>query len=342
MQGFVGIEGGASVSKSVLVKDDGSILAETDGPSLNHLLDGIDVVFERIKDHLRELRKKSSTVEETFKIISIGLCLSGCEDETANRKLEEEFLRRDPTLFGNVKVASDVVGSIRTVTPDGGLVLISGTGSNCFLLNPDGTSARCGGWGHLVGDEGSGFICSKRAIKIVLDNEDNFGTSIHDDRELRRIIFEHFDVDNTLKLLPYLYSNFKKSFIAQLAQKISQGARCGDALCKLLFKDLGIDLAKHVRAVSSAISKDFYGMPGGLPIVCVGSLFLSWDLMKEGFVETLGSDVPEYTCVRPTVSAAIGAAYHASSVAGSKIPVNFSENFEILHHYSAASSNGET
>jgi N-acetylglucosamine kinase len=91
-----------------------------------------------------------------FTFICQGLSLSGCEDETTNEELKQGFMKKFPSLSLSYYVCSDTVGSIATASENGGLVIISGTGSNSFLLNPDGSTARCGGWGYLLGDEGSG------------------------------------------------------------------------------------------------------------------------------------------------------------------------------------------
>ncbi|CAF4867733.1 unnamed protein product, partial [Rotaria magnacalcarata] len=56
---------------------------------------------------------------------------------------------------------------------NGGVVIIAGTGSNCVVYNGDGSSKRAGGWGHLLGDEGSGYWIAQRAIKRVFDHADN-------------------------------------------------------------------------------------------------------------------------------------------------------------------------
>lgn len=64
-----------------------------------------------------------------------------------------------PYVAENYVVCSDTIGSVFTASPLGGFVLIAGTGSNALLSNPDGKTYNCGGWGNMLGDEGSGKSC---------------------------------------------------------------------------------------------------------------------------------------------------------------------------------------
>lgn len=88
-----------------------------------------------------------------------GLCLSGCEAEESNKQLRDTLLNDFPNASRDYVVGSDTMGSLKTGSDSGGIVLIAGTGSNALLINSDGSTKGCGGWGHMMGDEGGGIYC---------------------------------------------------------------------------------------------------------------------------------------------------------------------------------------
>jgi N-acetylglucosamine kinase len=84
------------------------------------------------------------------------MSLSGADQPEAKaailKALEESYPKDAEHRF----LCTDTYGAIAAASPVGGIVMICGTGSNCTLVNPDGSLANCGGWGHMMGDEASG------------------------------------------------------------------------------------------------------------------------------------------------------------------------------------------
>ena len=123
------------------------------------------------------------------------------------------------TLYPNMvdkvpEVCSDTVGSLLTASDKGGVVLISGTGSNSLLVNPDGTIGRCGGWGHMLGDEGSAFWVTQKALKTWFDDEDNMVKPPFSTDAIRDGAKEYFGVEDRFGILQFCYDKFEKPHFA--------------------------------------------------------------------------------------------------------------------------------
>lgn len=91
-----------------------------------------------------------------------------------------------------------------TGSPNGGIVLIAGTGSNSLLFNSDGSCVRCGGWGHLIGDYGSAYWISQRMIRYLIEAEENYNPTSLDTTEGWREVYEHFGVCNSHSSLLFI------------------------------------------------------------------------------------------------------------------------------------------
>ena len=91
-------------------------------------------------------------------------------------------------------------------------------------------------------------------------------------------------------LLTHCYDSFSKAQFAALTRRLAEAAVSGDGLCAWLFEEAGRMLGRHIRALAPAISPELTTAPGGLSIVCVGSVWKSWELLKRGFLEGIKDD----------------------------------------------------
>lgn len=334
-----GIEGGATKTTVVLLDSAGNVLCTVVGPGTNHYLLGMTECRKRISDMVNSAKREAG-IGEHVPLTALGLGLSGCEQEETNQILIQGFLEMYPNLSEKYAVKSDTVGSIACISNKGGITCIAGTGSNTVLINPDGSKVQCGGWGHLLGDEGSAWSISHKAIKCCFDELDSFAESPHSTEKVWKVIKEHFDIESQMDLLPHFYTNFDKPFIASLCKKLSSIANEGDELSKFIFKQSGENLARALAAVIVKASPDLYNAKGALQALCVGSVWLSWNLLKDGFVSWMDNhtNIKQLSLVKVTATMAIGPAYMVADELNIDLPRNYKNNYEEFYTYTKKTS----
>jgi len=282
--------------------------------------------------------KKSLNINQKIKLKSLGLCLSGADQTKIASQIEKTLLTMYPDITENVTVNGDTISPIATALKSYcGMVLISGTGSNCELVLKDGSSHRCGGWGHIIGDEGSAYWISHRAIKFVFDHDDHLVTSPFNPSVVRQLMFEYFQITERMELLDALYTNFRKKNIAGFCKVLAiKGCESlKDDLCLHIFRLAGSSLADHVSALSPIAEKEFDSKH--LEVICVGSVWKSFHYLKSGFDERLKSNLQNKTHLKEvkllklTVSSAIGACRMAAVSVNHHLNIDYSNNFEVLH-----------
>lgn len=329
-----GIEGGATHSTLVILDGKGAKLTEVKGPNTNHWILGIDETAARLSAMI-EQGKQALEIPETVPLDCVGLTLSGCEEETSNRQLVETLLKKYPQSAKDYMIGSDTLGSLRTGLESGGIVLIAGTGSNALLINPDGKTHGCGGWGYIMGDEGGAYWMAHRACKYVFDDIDDFVKAPEPISYVWPAMRDYFNVTDRNAILPYIYANFNKSTIAGFTKEVAVGCERGDPLCLNIFEEAGQLLAKHVIAVSKKAHNDLKLAHGGLKVICVGSVWKSWKFMKNGFVNEIHDRhvVDELSLMHLTTTSALGACYLAAEKINCPFVKPYDSNVEIFFHY---------
>ncbi|XP_034484534.1 N-acetyl-D-glucosamine kinase [Drosophila innubila] len=338
MRYFGGIEGGATHSHLVICDESGESVGTTSGLGTNHWGIGIPECARRIADMVERCKEEAKIPMDT-PLASLGLSLSGCEQEATNRELEQELQNTFPNLSDSYAVSSDTMGSMFTASSIGGIVLISGTGSNCLLRNPDGSTANCGGWGNFLGDEGSAWFISHRSVKVVFDDMDNFKKSPYPIEKTWALIKEHFSIETRYDMLTHCYARFDKPFFANMCKKLASSAESGDKLALSLFQEAGEHLARMIKSLLPKVSKELV-KSGELGVVCVGSVWSSWNLLQEAFTNELTKMPIPYNLnlVRITKSSAYGACYLGADNAQFDLPRNYADNITVLHTFPASSN----
>lgn len=132
-----------------------------------------------------------------------------------------------------------------------GILAISGTGSSCHAQK-DGKGQMVGGWGHILGDEGSGYHTVMEVFKNIVHK---FDRNIPFDK-LSKAILNKIGGSTRSDIMDFIYSN-EKNKIAGLFPLIVEYANEGDPYAIILLENTGMYLADLTEVAYK--KKDFKG-----------------------------------------------------------------------------------
>lgn len=172
-----------------------------------------------------------------------------------------------------------------------GVALISGTGSFAFGRDRQGRTARAGGWGFLLGDEGSGYAIARAGLRAAFQAADGRGpaTRLLDD------LLSRLQCSQATDLVPAIYRFADDpGAVAALSPLVFEAAESGDEVAGWIVAVEGRDLAATAAAVARKL--DFGNGP--FPLAMAGGVLLGNRLL----CETVHAGVAEHgLCVSPVV-----------------------------------------
>lgn len=257
----LGIDAGGTKTVCLLADGDGRVRASARGPGANLQSLG-ELEVEKVLHEVME----SALAGERTPPAAICLGIAGV-DRPHDNAIISGIMRRighkAPVLVVNDALAALVAGA---GDQGPGIVVIAGTGSICYGRNQDGRAARAGGWGYILGDEGSGWWIGRQALSAVMRAGDGRGPATL----LTARVLEHFAFGQVSDLVHEVYyRDTRRRAVAGLSGVVQGAADDGDVVARQILSDAADELVLAVRSVATRL--EMRGLQ--FPLVLSGSLF---------------------------------------------------------------------
>lgn len=295
MQYIIGIDGGGTKTEALIYDFNGGEIKKVFSGLCNISVD-FDLSIKNIEECIKNLI--SGFDYKSIKFIIIGL--AGFIDEKVSLSIENHI----KTLFGiecSIVMDADIaLYSIKKNSEENTVLVIGGTGS-IVAFEEEGIIQYVGGYGHMIGDEGSSYHLVIKAIRQFLNRRD-LSEEISD---FDRKIYELFGVDKYRNIIDRIYG-VNKDVVAGYAIDFASLAYDGFEEARELFINEGKELAKlFLKAISNMTNKE------NLIVGLRGSFLNNAPYVKESFIDELNNYGIKYKLEKESTKSVKGCFYLA-------------------------------
>lgn len=315
----IGIDAGGTKTVCQLADEHGTVIQETRGPGANLQAVG-ELEVEKVLHDLMEratrgLAGSSAADKRTRLPEAICLGIAGVDREE-DAIIVGDIMRRIGQN-ARVLIVNDALVALEAGVPgEPGVVVIAGTGSIAYGRNARGEAARAGGWGYVLGDEGSGYWIGRTALRAVLREADRRG----EPTSLTGRLLMHFDVSKPQDLIHAVYyGGLQSTAIAALAPYVQEAYEEGDTVAAGILDGAARELTSSALSVARRLGL----LEEPCPFVLAGGVFKGVPWLVGALTERLKETVARASVSRLEVEPATGAVRLALADArgGLKLPV---------------------
>jgi glucosamine kinase len=258
-----GADGGGTKTLGILADRTGAVMVRRQAAATNPNVVGIAAAAKTLLALLLDCCREAACSSDRLGALVAGLAGVGSAviNEALRKALDDEC-RREGIAPLPFSLETDARIALEGAFDGGpGIIVIAGTGSIVLGKVGGGESRMVGGWGRVLGDEGSGYFLGLEALKAVTREFDGRGTS----GSLARALAERFGLTSRDRVIAAVY---KEQFaIPSLAPLVLEATAAGDDVSRRILERGAGSLADHVAPLASA-------WPGSAPlgIVFIGGL----------------------------------------------------------------------
>ncbi|MBN3944874.1 N-acetylglucosamine kinase [Nostoc sp. NMS9] len=308
MSYVLGIDGGGSKTVCVLMDDSRQVLGRGEAGPSNYQSIGIEATLQSIQSAIYKA-VEAATITNTVNIEAICLGLAGVgratDIEVVKGLVKELQNNKLPINWAlqpaNIIICNDaLIALVGGIGQSVGIVVAAGTGSIVFGQNHQGDTKRVGGWGYILGDEGSAYKIAIAGMKAALKSYDGreMSTSLLEDFK------QHLDLESIEYLIEVVYRReWGVKQIAALAPIVDFAAASDDVVASSIIDDAVKDLVKATSTVIDAI----FSADSVLEVVTTGSVWRGRCKIHERFATSLVKKFPEVKVIFPRYEPAYGA-----------------------------------
>ena len=288
MNYILGVDGGATNTAVLIENTSGDKIAEAVSGPTSYKSVGISKATENLNSVVLSAIKKIKSPDNIYFISScLGFAGNNTEEDEKiytsivfNNKLADR-LDKKKTFICNDTIIGLEAGSRKKNK----IIVIAGSGSNCYGVNEGGKKVKTTGWDYILADEGSGYQTALKALKAVIKAYDGRGEKTL----LSETVLKELNLKDIIDLSRWAYNSpFSKGRISSLSKTVCKTAQMGDKISIDILSEEAGEVVLSVTTVANKLgfkNNDF-------DLVFVGGMFRCKKFFKNLVISRLKENFP--------------------------------------------------